>query len=313
LPEGSWCIKMAVQISIIGHLTIDEIIVEKGVKKIAMGGVPTYSGFAAKRQQAAVLIVSKVGEDFPDSFLLTLARNGIDISFVTLSSRPTTRFRHIYEGGTRTSFLISKCQDILYSDIPEKCRDSDIIHFGPVAGEISSDIVNKLKNPSSLLSIDIQGLIRSVDEDLRVKLVPRDDIADFIKPVDVVHANLEEACIATGMSNAVDATKTLLKMGARVSLVTMGEKGALIASKKGIFHVPAFKTRALDPTGAGDVFTISFMIEYLNTGDEIQAAAYASAAASFSVEEYGPSGFAGRDKISERVAQIINKVQEVDL
>ena len=68
-------------------------------------------------------------------------------------------------------------------------------------------------------------------------------------------------------------------------------------------HVPAFPSQELDPTGAGDVFAAAFLTRYVETDDPWLAALFASAAASWSVEQEGLGGIPTRQQIEERLQQ----------
>lgn len=56
-----------------------------------------------------------------------------------------------------------------------------------------------------------------------------------------------------------------------------------------LYQIPAYSTNAIDPTGAGDVYGGSFIVEYSRTHDYVEAALFASAAASLMVEQVGPN------------------------
>ena len=56
-------------------------------------------------------------------------------------------------------------------------------------------------------------------------------------------------------------------------------------SKK--FLIPIYETKAVDPTGAGDVFGGAFLAEFLRSGEIDWASAVGSAAASIAVEGHG--------------------------
>jgi ribokinase len=43
-------------------------------------------------------------------------------------------------------------------------------------------------------------------------------------------------------------------------VITLGERGSLVAGMDGMEHVPAFKVQAVDTTGAGDAFIGSFAV-----------------------------------------------------
>ncbi len=83
--------------------------------------------------------------------------------------------------------------------------------------------------------------------------------ADYFIP------NETEAELITGMPvhSLEDATKCanyLLRHGIKRVVLTLGERGALLAGPEGAELIPAFKVAAVDTTGAGDAFIGSFAV-----------------------------------------------------
>ncbi|MAS36629.1 MAG: ribokinase [Anaerolineaceae bacterium] len=63
---------------------------------------------------------------------------------------------------------------------------------------------------------------------------------------------------------AINAARHLVSLGARVAVVTLGEKGLAYADGSGGGHLPAINTRVVDPTGAGDAFSGAVIFGLLN-------------------------------------------------
>jgi sugar/nucleoside kinase (ribokinase family) len=66
----------------------------------------------------------------------------------------------------------------------------------------------------------------------------------------------------------------------------------------------------VDPTGAGDVFATSFLLRYHETGDAVEAAAFAACAASCAVEGLGTSTLGDREEVQRRMAQRERLIEE---
>ena len=80
---------------------------------------------------------------------------------------------------------------------------------------------------------------------------------------------------------SVKPKEILMRMedfGVETNILTIGEKGALIGIKGSTITIPAFKTNAIDTTGAGDTFTSSFLSEYIISNDIERAGIFASSA-----------------------------------
>ncbi len=71
---------------------------------------------------------------------------------------------------------------------------------------------------------------------------------------DIVTPNEEEFATVTGTDDLGKGTAALLKAGAKAAIVTLGEKGAYLATRDERRHIAAPKVNAVDPTGAGDAF-----------------------------------------------------------
>ena len=77
--------------------------------------------------------------------------------------------------------------------------------------------------------------------------------------------NETEAEITTGMpvksiDDAKKCAEFLLRKGMQRVVITLGERGSLVAGIDGMEHVPAFQVQAVDTTGAGDAFIGSFAV-----------------------------------------------------
>jgi ribokinase len=83
--------------------------------------------------------------------------------------------------------------------------------------------------------------------------------------VDYFVPNETEAETISGMSvrsidDATACARHMLARGLRRVIITLGEKGALLASADGVTHVPPYTVATKDTTGAGDAFVGSFAV-----------------------------------------------------
>lgn len=297
---------------LLGHLVVDVIVIGGNLKR-NLGGTVAYGSFAAIKHRARPHIVSKIGLDFPDEYLMFLSRSRIDISYVQISrSMPTTRFKHVYENEERVSYLLSRCEDILLSDIPlEKIKGSAVI-IGALVGEIPPDAVQEIAERAALTVSDLQGYVRKVDEKRRIVLTSTPEARLIVPLSDIVHAEVNEAKALYGDSDPRRLAEKLVKDGAGVSLVTMGSLGSYVATSQKVYYVPAAKSaEVVDRTGAGDVFTTVFALEYMDSGDVKEAAAYAAAAVSYLVEKPGFNGLRDKWELRGRSEQVLENIKEV--
>lgn len=299
------------EITVIGHIVIDEI-EKEAFHSRSIGGAATYSSLAAKTYGAKTLLISKIGKDFPENMLLPLIKRGVDISCVKRVPSSTTKFKLIYENDTRILFLIDRCDPILPEDLCQKSFQAKIFHIGCVANEVPLSTIKTIRSKKKYISLDVQGYIRKTDERGKVFFTNWREAKQFLKLVDIVHADANEAKIITETDTPIEAAKNFVNMGTNIVLITLGEKGSYISTKEEIFYIPAARTRKnVDSTGAGDVYTVIFALEYFSTYDVPWAGVVASAAASFIVEFPGPLGFSNKDTIYKKAKTLLNYIKRM--
>ena len=107
--------------------------------------------------------------------------------------------------------------------------------------------------------------------------VSLDEVRSWIRQMDVLLLNEEEAIYLTGHTNPTQAMETLLKECETV-VIKRGSLGALGMSRGSILvTVPAKSTEVIDTTGAGDSFAAGFIATYA-TSKNMQHALEAGAA-----------------------------------
>jgi ribokinase len=83
------------------------------------------------------------------------------------------------------------------------------------------------------------------------------------------------------------AIRHILSLGAKTATTTLGDGGSVTASGSEIFHTPAFKIKAVDTTGAGDVFHGGYIYGLLQKWDIKKVLMFASAFAALKCRRLG--------------------------
>jgi 2-dehydro-3-deoxygluconokinase len=125
---------------------------------------------------------------------------------------------------------------------------------------------------------------------------------DFVKP------NEFESRIITGETDPVLGLRRLREMGVKVPIITLAERGSLLLEGEVLHRIPPYPTKAIDPTGAGDVYAGSFVTYYERGGTLVESSLYASAAASIMVEQVGPGFLLSERDVKERMNAIRDRV-----
>jgi sugar/nucleoside kinase (ribokinase family) len=276
-----------------------------------LSGCSTNVCLAARRLgMKNVMLVGNVGTDFSQEFHAEMRHQGIKVINTGTTDR-TTGFSIRYdEGGERTLRLIADADKIPVRRVWSECQQARYLLIGPVFCEIDvPEIIGLIESSHSRVFLDPQGLLRRLGKDGEVehycekaqfkKLV---ELVDFIKP------NRLEAQVITGCQNEMESAKKLVEWGAKVAIVTLGEKGSHVCDQRTCFHVPAFETTTVDPTGAGEFYAGAFLAELSRTGDLRSSCLYASAAASIMVETVRPD-FPLTDEEVRRRTRLIGEVR----
>ena len=87
--------------------------------------------------------------------------------------------------------------------------------------------------------------------------------------------------------SVVDTFVSLRKLNKKQIVVTLGEDGLLYGKGDEIIHLPAFKVKALDTTGAGDIFHGAYAYGVMKKWDMEKILKVASATAALSTEKLG--------------------------
>ncbi|HVO36709.1 MAG TPA: carbohydrate kinase family protein, partial [Candidatus Acidoferrum sp.] len=184
---------------------------------------------------------------------------------------------------------------------------ASVVHIAPIAGEVTYDVVEKLKGCADVLSFDPQGLVRSFDENGTVSPCPLAD-KRMLELVKIYKSSLPEIEAVTGISELNSAIKTIHDYGVEVVIVTLGAKGSVVSADGAVYDVPACPPdRIVDPTGAGDAFMGGFLAEYVNGRNLLRCACVGSAVASLVVESMGPTYFGDKEMIYQRARLLYEK------
>jgi sugar/nucleoside kinase (ribokinase family) len=294
----------------VGHFSLDSIFLpSRNTPFVVLGGSVAYVSFAARRLDARVSVVSKVGSGFPAAYLWWLRQEKVDLSGVSRAENvQTTRFELKYNNdlSDRTLQLKNRAPPITVADLPNSLK-AKAIHIGPIAGEITYETAEKLRGCSDILSFDPQGLVRNFDENGNVTLGPLMDNR-ILGLVDIYKSSLKEIQAVTGLSDIDSAIKAVHRYGAKTVIVTLGADGAMVSVEDTLHKVPACKpNKIVDPTGAGDAFIGSFLAEYVNGEDCSWCSYVGSAAASLVVEGIGPTFFGDKEEIHRRARSLYEK------
>ncbi len=285
----------ALDIVVVGHVAIDTNKFPQGMIESAIGGAPTYTGFALAALRKKVGVVSKIGVDFTEQFPPIHSKLGLDTEGILVSGEHTTTFENIYdERGNRTQLCKHIAPKIAPGDIPALYLGARGFYVSPLADEVIPETMERIKG-DNLVMMDPQGLFREIDNKGKVTIKPDVDLEPFLKHVDVVKLGRDE--VSAVKKEPKQLLKELCEMGPKIAILTQGEEPALVLSNGEFHEVKSLEVEARDATGAGDVFGGAFLARYLDTHDVIGSARFASVAAGLKIRYKGPTGFPSEGEV----------------
>lgn len=279
---------------VIGNLTKD-VIRSKKEERIDFGGAASYCSITAKKLGCETHVLTKGNHEL-DSWIKNLENLGIRVELQ--ESENLTCFVNDYRWDERKQFVSRDAGKIDFKDFGKV----DVTHLGPVFNEITLECAKEARKNSKIVSLDVQGFVRS----LRNKEVIKkfwSEREDFLKHVDLVKIGGYEIGSVSKKKNYEDIFDELMSFGVKLVELTLGQKGSIVAAEE-VHRIPAYKTTLVDKTGSGDVFAAAFAIRYFETKDALESGLFASAAASFVVEDFGAKNIADRERVKERVKEL---------
>ena len=259
------------------------------------GGDTSNAAIAAARQGAKVGYVTAVGADqFGESFLSLWNGEGIDVSAVKKSPVAHTGLYFVTHGpdGHVFSYMRagSAASRMSPEDMPvEAIKAARVVHASGISQAISSSATDAVFH--ALRTARAANVLVSYDTNLRLRLWPLDRARAVIHAAaglaDILRPSIDDARQLTGLDDPDKIVDFYLSVGPRIVAMTLGDDGALIATRDKRERLPARTAKVVDATGAGDMFTGAFLAEYLRTNDPFAAGRYANVAAALSTEGYG--------------------------
>ena len=252
-----------------------------------LGGTVVYAGATAARLGRRVGIVTAGGVSLSEHAALAGA------AVASLPSATMTTFAFFERPEGRVLRLLDRAAPLTERNVPTAWRTAEIVHLAPIVNEMPTDMADSF--PAARVFATPQGWLRSIAPDGTVRPAP-DRALDL--PLD------RFAALVVSAEDLAGDVEVARRMAARVPVLvlTRGSDGCSVYRAAGVIDVPASRARAVDTTGAGDVFAAAFFIRLVETDDPVESAYFASCAAALAVEGYGTSGTPDREAIAARRA-----------
>ena len=253
---------------------------------LGFGGKGANQAVAARLCGADVVMVAKLGNDlFGEATVKNFASLGIDTSYVRIVDGVSSGVAPIFvePDGQNRIIVVKGANDLL--------KPADVDAAGEALKRVDT-IVLQFEIPMETIAYTVQfakkNSIRCI-----VNPAPAQPIdAKQLNAADYFIPNETEAELITGLPvHSVEEAKkcagALLQQGFGKVILTLGSRGALLASMAGSELIAPFTVTPVDTTGAGDAFIGSFAV-FLGAGfPEMEAVTRANLYAALSTMKVG--------------------------
>lgn len=279
---------------IVGHITRD--LLPDGDWR--PGGAALYAGVTARQLGMRPGIVTSAPPDLCARAMEILG----DVALVSVPSDVATTFENIYTPTGRVQYVRARAGAITEADIPALWRECAVALLAPVAGEVAPSLADSLRAP--VIGAAPQGWLRAWDADGRVR--PRDLTDDEVTALghlsalvlsreDLTGPGADQAALAAASQTLAQWSRLMPSL-----VVTCGPEGADLWRAGAVERHPGCSVREVDPTGAGDVFAMSFLATLGMGGEVGEAVDFANRVAALSVEGDGHSAIPTPAQVAAR-------------
>ncbi len=283
---------MEPEIVTVGHIVNETIsFTDRSVGPV-LGGPASYTSVVAGRLGRPVGLVTVVGADLPRDLLGPIEAAGVDMRGVRRRGPHTTASLLVYDAaGHKEIRYPHKAPAIRYADIPVSYRQAAAVHIGAMDWDVTAGCLARIADLQALQSIDLGGFggVHSRAHPTEREWADPARLARLVATFQIVRASEEDArcLLGVGPERCWDVARLFISWGAEVGILSRGAEGAIVAHREGSYHIQAAPARVVDCTGAGDCFSMGFLVEYLRSRNPLRAGQFAAAVAAHVIEGTG--------------------------
>ena len=239
-----------------------------GSVRISVGGVARNIAENLARLEIPIVLLTAVGDDFAGDELLGVCEEaGINCDYV----------RQIPDARTGTYLALLKPDGQLHVAVSDfdimSFVDPDYVleheHLFQDATMVVIDAALTEEALATVFELAARHQVRVAVDPTTPALASR--LRPYISETYMIVPNASETVAlcgldapATDRASAIAAARQLIALGAKIAVVTLGEKGLAYAHSGGAGFIRAIQTEVADATGAGDAFSGAAIFGLLN-------------------------------------------------
>lgn len=238
-----------------------------------------------------VTLLSVVGADsIGENLLRQLNSAGVDTDFVLCSkSQPTSAYLSFLNSSGEFQFALD---DMRAMGELSAAYIRQHAHLIKEAATVFIDCNLPKDTIRTILSIARRAHVPVCADPTSASLAER--LRKYLPDLHLITPNSVEAGILADCSvrpssrrETLFAAKRLVSQGVQIAIITLAEFGITYATTETSGHIPAIRTKVVDPTGAGDALTAAMIFSLLNEIPLDDAVRLAVAAASLTLSQRG--------------------------
>jgi ribokinase len=266
----------------------------------AGGGKGANQAVGAARAGGVVTFIARLGQDmFGDRALAGFMAEGINVDYVIRDPSSPSGVALIFVGKDGENSIA------VAPGANGKLTPADVAKAASVLRG-ASVLVLQLETPLETVEAAAQ-LAAAAGVKVILNPAPARPLPDtLLERLYLLTPNETEARLLTGVAvddekGAARAADALLARGVQNVIITLGARGALVASRGGKHLIRAYKAKVVDTTAAGDIFNGTLAVALAEGKPLPDAVRFATAAAAISVTRFGAQTSAPTRKQIERL------------
>jgi cytidine kinase len=276
---------------VVGSVSSDRLRLPGGRQARVGGGAGLYASLGAAAVSTRVGLAGLYSDDL-DGETAAWLRASVDIAGLLRVPGRCLRFDIVYDEAGRVEYAIDGAEAeelISYQHMPEPFTHARGFHLCPTGAPPAQLAM------AQALRADPRAATAVVSATtFHNRIIAAFDIVHALwSLVDLLVCNTEEAMLLTKRETPDEARGRIVDLvrdhQRSPVVVTRGAAGVDIVNAQGLCHVPAYPSRVVDPTGAGESFAGALLAAWVAGKELPQAAVSAAAIASITVEGIGPA------------------------
>jgi ribokinase len=266
----------------------------------AAGGKGANQAVAAARAGGVVTLVARVGDDmFGQRAVAGLVENGVNVDHVRYDAAPSgVALILVGEAGENSIGVASGAN--------ARLSPADVLKAKIALAE-ADVLVTQLETPLETVQAAAQ-MAHAAGTRVILNPAPAQPLPDsLLQMVSIITPNESEAELLTGIRVGDDSTcnraaDILLGKGVQTVMITLGARGAFVATAQCRQLVPGFEVIQVDTTAAGDTFNGALAVALAEGMTLFDAVRFANAAGALAVTRLGAQPSApNREEIEKLV------------